>query len=416
MSESAVGKRMPRTDAISQVLGRVKYGDDMPPLPGMLYAKVLKSKVPHAEDLKINTDKAEGLSGVKAVITAKDVPGNAYGQLVPDQFVCAQDRIRYVGEPLAVVAAESAAIAEKAIDLIDVKYREIPAVFDPREAMKPDAPKVHPPKENILDGFKLRRGDVDKGFSESDSVFEDHFETPMVEHCSMETHVGTAVFDDVTGKVTIWTAIQVPWIVRAVLQHVLHLPATKIRIIVTPVGGAFGGKNEPLIEHHLALLAMKTKRPVRMTLTRKEEFEYSSVRQRMYLDFKTGVKKDGTLVASQVKVIIDNGAGTGWGVVGLKKGFMFIGPYRIPNVKIDNFLVYTNTPIQSSMRGYNQVQAAFASEVHYERIARSLGMDSVQFRLKNALKDGDTLPTGQVLHGVGITECIQRVAEAAGWR
>lgn len=413
MEMSFIGKRLPRLDAYQQVSGQSKYADDLPELPGMLHAKVLTSKYASAEILKVDTQKAEALPGVAAVITAKDVPNNIIGLKVQDEYVFADTRTHYVGEAIAAVAAETEEIAEDALKHIQVDYRELTPVLDPREAMNPKAPQVHPDKENIVLHFKLRQGDVVQGFNQSDVVIEDHFETKPVEHCHIETHAGIAQVDD-SGKLTIWCTSQLPFIIRIFLQAVLQLPATKIRVVKTDVGGAFGGKNELSVEHHIALLALKTRRPVKMAWTRKDEFERSTHRHRMFLDYKTGAKRDGTLMAMEVQIVIDNGPITSWSVVPPTKAFMHIGPYRVPNVKVDNYLVSTNMPPMCSMRGFGSTTPAYASETHMEHVARNLGIDSVAFRLKNALKQGDVLASGQTLGTCGLTECIQKAAEAAG--
>lgn len=413
MDLSIIGKRIPRLDARDQVTGESRYADDLPVLPGMLYAKVLKSKYASAEILNIDTLEAESLPGVATVITAKDVPNNCIGLKVQDEYVFADTRTHYTGEPVAAVAAETEEIAEKALELIRVDYKELTPVFDPRQAMKPKAARVHNEKENTVVHFKLRRGDIEKGFEQSDVIVEDHFETKPVEHGHIETHAGMARVDQ-NGKLTVWTTTQLPYIIRIFLQSVLLLPATKIRVVKTDVGGAFGGKNELSVEHHIALLALKTGRPVKMVWKREDEFQRSTRRHRMFMDYKTGAKKDGTLMATELKIIIDNGPITSWSVVPPSKAFLHIGPYNIPNVKIDNYLVYSNMPPMCSMRGFGSTTPAYASETHLERLARTLGIDSVAFRVKNALKQGDILASGQTLGTCGFIECIQKAASAAG--
>lgn len=415
MKYSIVGKSVPRRDAVEQVLGRVEYADDLS-LPGMLHAKVLKSKNCCAEIRNIDTSGAEELSGVKAVITAKDVPNNLYGPMVQDEHVFAEDEIRYVGEPIAVVAAESEGTAEEAIELINFDAESKEPVFDPRDALESDVPKVNPPKENLVFHYKVRKGDVEKGFKDSDVVVEDHFETPMIEHCHLEPHSAIAVFDDVNGKLKVWTSSQDPCVLREILQQIVKLPTYKIRVIQPPLGGGFGGKLQLSMEHHLALLAMKTKQPVKMTMTREEEFTFSTRRPRYFLNYKTGVRDDGTLVASEIQNIMDNGAATDWCPVAMVKGFMHPGPYRVPNVKVDNKLVYTNTFPSGPKRGFGVTGPTFGTESHIDNIAHEIGMDPLEFRLHNALEDGDELPTRQKLHGVGIKECIEKVAEAAEWK
>jgi CO/xanthine dehydrogenase Mo-binding subunit len=414
MELSVVGKPFPRLDAREQVTGQTKYADDLPELPGMLYARALTSRHSSAEILSLDTSKAESLPGVAAVITAKDVPNNCIGLKVQDEYVFAETRTHYKGEAIAAVAAETPEIAQEAVDKIQVEYRELQPVFDPREAMKADAPSVHPDKDNVVLHFKLRQGDVEQGFSQSDVVVEDQFQTQLVEHSHMETHGGLAQVDN-NGKLTVWSSNQLPFILRILLQMVLGMPATNIRVIKTNVGGAFGGKNELSIEHHAALLALKTGRPVKMVWTREDEFQRSTLRHRMFMDYKTGAKKDGTLTAVQVRIIMDNGPITSWSMVPPTKAFLHFGPYRVPNVKVDNFLVSTNMPPQCSMRGFGSTSPTYGAEVHMEHVTRTLGIDSVAFRLKNALREGDVLACGQKLGTCGLTEAIERAAEAVGW-
>jgi CO/xanthine dehydrogenase Mo-binding subunit len=278
--------------------------------------------------------------------------------------------------------------------------------------MEEGALQVHPGKENTVLHFKLRKGDMERGFNESEVIVEDQFETAPVEQAHLETHAGLAQVDN-DGKLTVWTSTQLPFIARIFLQQVLQLPATKIRVSKTAVGGAFGGKNELSVEHHISLLALKTGRPVKMVWTRGDEFQRSTRRHRMFMEYKSGAKKDGTILAMEARIIMDNGPITSWSVVPPSKAFLHIGPYNIPNVKVDNYLVYTNMPPMCSMRGFGSTSPAYASETHMEHMARTLGIDSVTFRLKNALREGDVLASGQIVGTCGLTECIQKAAAAA---
>jgi CO/xanthine dehydrogenase Mo-binding subunit len=413
MKTSVVGARIPRLDALEQAKGQTKYLDDLTELPGTLHAMVHTSRYSSAEILNVDLSEAERLPGVAAVITSKDVPNNCVGLQVADEYVFADKRAHYRGEAIAAVAAETPEIAMMAVDKIHVEYRELEPVFDPREAMKPDAPLVHPERDNLVLHVKLRRGDVEQGFSQSDLVVEDHFETPLVEHSHMETHCGVAQVDH-NGKLTVWTSTQMPFIVRILLQMCLGMPATKIRVIKTAVGGAFGGKNELSVEHHIALLAIKTGRPVKMVWRREDEFQRSTLRHRMFMDYKTGVKKDGNLVAVEVRIVMDNGPITSWSMGPPRKAFLHFGPYRVPNVKVDNYLVSTNMPPQCSMRGFGSTTPTYGAEVHMEHVARTVGIDSVEFRLRNALREGDILACGQTLGTCGLSEAIRAAAAASG--
>ena len=289
-----VGKSLPKTDAMDKVLGAAKYTEDME-LPGMLYAKLLRSKYPHAKVLNIDIRKAEKLLGVKAAITAKDIPLNSFGYNFKDQVVLADGKVRYMGDPLVAVAAESEEIAEEALDLIEVDYKILPAVYDPRKALKADAPKVHE-GGNLCFHRKIRFGNVEEGFRLSDKIIEDRFATQKMEHCHLEPHSGIAVFNDSEG-LTIWTTCAMLFNVHQELARILQIPSSKIRIIHVVCGGGFGGKNEVSLEPYIALLAKKTGKPVKMTWTREEEFIGSTTRHSYFIEYKTGVKNDGALMA-----------------------------------------------------------------------------------------------------------------------
>jgi len=408
-----LGKGVAKVDVLGKVLGQAKYGDDTE-LQGMLFAKILRSPVPHARILSIDIEKAKRLAGVSAVITAKDVPYNFFGGEIEDQVILASDRVRYVGDPVAAVAAESEEIAEDALQLIDVKYEELPAVFDFRDALKPDAPKLHD-GGNLRTHRKIRSGDVERGFRDSDVVVEDNLWTQRMEHCHIEPHAATAVMSP-DGKMTVRTCLSMPFVVQAELAKVLAMPLTKVRIVQAESGGNFGGRNDMSVEPYVALLAIKTGHPVRIVWTREDEFVGSTSRHLMYVEYKTGVKKDGEILAREVKVTSDAGAYTSYGPSSLMKGCICSsGPYRIPNMKVDGYLVFTNNPVGGAMRGFGVAQVLAAEETHMDHIAAELGMDPVKFRLKNALKNGDRTMTGQVLHSVGISETIQRASEAMKW-
>lgn len=413
MNYTVVGKSVTRTDILDKVLGRSKYADDLE-FPGVLYAKLLRSKLPHARIINIDISEAERLSSVKSVITAKDVPVNTFGPEVKDQIILASDKVRYFGDPVAAVAAESEETAEDAIELINVEYEELPAVFDPREALKSGAPRVHD-GGNLAAHRKIRSGDVEKGFQISDEIIEDTFSTQKMEHCPMEPRAGTAVVD-ANGKVTVWSSLPKPFVAQAELARVLKLPITKVRIIQPECGGSFGGRNDISLEPYIALLAMKTKQPVKMVWSREEEFIGSTTRHSYYFEYKTGVKRDGRLIAREVRMISDAGAYSSFGGSVLTKScILACGPYKIPNVKVDGYLVFTNHPVGGAMRGFGAPQAFAAEETHMDHIARCLGIGPLELRLKNALKTGDRTATGQVLHSVGFTETILKAAKAARW-
>jgi nicotinate dehydrogenase large molybdopterin subunit len=413
MEYKFVGKSFPKLDTMDKVIGNAAYTDDIE-YPGMLYAKTLRSKHPHATIVSLDSSRAERLLGVKAIITAKDVPLNAHGYNFKDQVVFAQDKARYLGDPIVAVAAETEEIAEEALEYIDVEYKLLPAVFDPREALKSDAVKVHE-GGNLRSHRKIRYGNVEEGFSISDELIEDMFSTQKVEHCHLEPHTGIAIFNDQEG-LTIWTTCAMLFNVHSELARVLQIPSSKIRIIHTTCGGGFGGKNEVSLEPYIALLAMKTRRPVKMIWTREEEFIGSTIRHSYFMEYKTGVRRDGTLVAQEIKLISDNGAYTQLGESVLTKACIFAtGPYRIPHVKIDGYLAYTNNTVGGAMRGFGVPQVSAAVESHIDHIAEVLGLDPLELRLRNALKSADLIPTGQMLHNVQLGETLSKASTAADW-
>jgi CO/xanthine dehydrogenase Mo-binding subunit len=411
-----IGQRIPRHDAVLQVTGRAEYGVDLT-RPGMLWARVLRSPHSHARILRLDTLRAENLPGVAAVITAKDVPNNRFGFTHLDQPLLAEDRVRYREEPVAAVAAESLEVAEEALSLIQVEYEPLPGVFDPLEALNDDAPRVHEEREsNIASHVKIRYGDIEHGWQESEEVVEETITTQMVEHGHIEPHAAVAEMDP-RGVLTVHSSVQRPFLVATDLGKILKMPQNRIRVVVTAVGGGFGGKNEISLEPYICLLALKTKRPVKMVYSREEEFQATTVRHPYIVKFKTGVKRDGRLVARQVEIISDSGAYVSWGESTLSKAAIHAaGPYRIPHVKIDGYLVYTNNKVGGAMRGFGVPQLGFAYECHTDTVAERIGLDPLEFRLKNIIEDGSTLPTGQVLEKVFLKETVREAVKLAGWR
>jgi carbon-monoxide dehydrogenase large subunit len=425
-----VGKNIPRVDAIGKVTGSTSYTTDVK-LPGMLYGKTLKSPFPHARILNIDISKAARLRGVKAVVTGKDLNAR-YGYCIQDQTYYCCDKTRYTGDPVAGVAAIDEDTAEEALDLIRVDYEELIAVFDPIKAMEPDSPLVHenlvdyphdpkyPPigGTNICYEFRIRKGDVEQGFKNSEVISEDTFKTPVIQHCHLEPHVSVVQMDN-SGRLTIWTNTQTPYICAREISKSLGIPMNKIRIICREIGGGFGAKNLLKVEPLCIALAMKVKnnRPVKISLTREEEFQGPTVvRHASVVKVKTGVKKDGTLVARQVKIVFDTGAYADYGPsVARFAGIHSAGPYDVPNMHVDSYCVYTNKPIAGAFRGFGGTQILWAIESQMDILAEQLGIDPAEFRLINTLKERSITATGQVLTNVGSKRCIQMVKEAVHW-
>lgn len=408
----AVGVSVPRNDAIKKVTGYPLFTDDMK-LPEMLYGKLFLSEHPHAKIKAVNTAEAESMPGVAAVLTAKDIPGrNGFGLLNPNQPVLAEEKVLYVGDPIAVVYAETPEIAEEAVKKIKVDYELLPGVFTPQEALGENAPSLHP-DGNILSHTKVRKGNVEKGFNEADIIVEGDYSVPFVEHAYMEPESGLASIDD-DGVITLWSSSQGSYAFRDMVAASLDLPPEKVRVIYNPAGGAFGGKEEPTVQIHCALGALKTGRPVKMTLTREESIRMSTKRHAEKMHYKAGVTREGKLVAFEADVIADTGAYDSLGKpVVFRSGVVTAGPYSIPNVKIDSRGVYTNNPPGGAFRGFGSTQVAFAAEVHMDILARKIGMDPFTIREINALETGKETVTGQVLGpGVGYKETLQAVKEA----
>lgn len=425
MGFTEVGKRRPRVDAIDQVSGKVQYTADIY-LPSMLYAKGLLSSEYHARIVDIDTGKAERLPGVRSVITAKDVPYNLFGIEIEDQPVLAENKVRYKGEPIAVVAADTEEIAQEAVDLIRVKYERLPAVFDPREAMAPGATIIHEEGQgtycqgNIFlhngnEYLMLRHGDIEKGFADSDFIFEHSFATTPQKTAPIENHVALARPEG-ANKVTIWCSSQQVFTNDPQCAKILKMPLAKVRMVCPACGGGFGGKNDLTVEPMVALLAMKSNRPVRWELTASEDFLYATTKHAMYSNYKVGVKRDGTLIATKRTHITDAGAYRTYGANITKKTiYLGSGPYRIPNQWADAQVVYTNKQPGGSFRGFGMSQPSFASEVMMDIIAEKLGMDPIEFRLKNLLHDGDRIGTGQAVRGVGIVKALEKVRDMSAW-
>ncbi|MFQ5611077.1 MAG: xanthine dehydrogenase family protein molybdopterin-binding subunit [Anaerolineae bacterium] len=415
----AVGKSLPMLDSVARVTGALPYAANLK-LPDMLVAGVLRSPLPHARILRLDASAAERLSGVAAVVTAAglDRPGGPalfYGVGLKDQPLLARDRVRYVGEPLALVAAETAEIVEAALALIEVEYEELPAVYDAVEAAQPGAPVCHEAyPDNCFVHAKLRHGDVEAGFAEADEIIEETFTSPAAQHASLEPHVTAAQWAG--GQLTVWSATQAPYIVRRVLAETFGLPPEAVRVIVSPLGGGYGGKGHVRIEPLAAALAWQSGgRPVKLALSRAEEF-VTVTKHAATITIKTGVRRDGTFTARQIRLFWNAGAYADASPALVRGGMVrAVGPYRIPAVRVDSYGVYTNLPPAAAFRGAMSSQATWAYESHLDSIAHRLGLDPLELRLKNLLRSGERFCTGETLHDVHFVECLQTVAEGLGW-
>ncbi|RMF88886.1 MAG: xanthine dehydrogenase family protein molybdopterin-binding subunit [Nitrospinota bacterium] len=419
-----VGKRVPRVDAWEKVTGQGLYTADFRP-KDMLYGAFLLSPLPHARILHLDTSRAEKLPGVKAVLTAWNTPSWRFGPFIKDQTLFPREKVRYVGERIAAVAAVDRETAQEALDLITVEFEELPAVFDPLEALKPDAPVIHEAlstypgvdpavaRGNLCAVTRLERGDIQEGFSQADHIFEDTFRTSMTQQCPLETHVTLAAKDH-GGHVTIWSSTQNPFLVRSVIAEMLQVPLNKIRVIPPLIGGGFGSKTNYELEPYAVLLAQATGKPVLLAISREEEFYRSKPRHPCIIQMKTGVTREGILVAREVKLLFDTGATADPGPSMLAPTIVR-GPYRIPHLKVESSCVYTNKIGCGSFRAPGGVASAFAFESQMDIIADALGIDPRELRLKNAVREGDLSSPGQRLDKVGFIETIERATAQANY-
>jgi len=411
-----VGKSVSRKDGRGKVTGETKFFSDLT-MPNMLWAKVVRSKHPHALIKKIDVSKAEALPGVAAVLTYKDVTGqNGFGILTPDQPVLCQDKVRYLGDAIAVIAAENKEIAEEATRLVDVEYEPLPVVTDPIEAMKNEAPKVHS-QGNILRHASFKRGNVEQAFRDAAVVVENTFHTGRQMHMYLEPEAGVGLLDD-KGNVVLYSGGQSPYRDQMQISRALGISPEKIRVISSPVGGAFGGKEENTVQIHLAMLALKTKRPVKMVWTREESGTTGMKRHPMTVTTKTAVDKKGKLLANRVKIIADTGAYASLGPTVLDVAVEnCCGPYRIPSVDIDAYSVYTNNGVAGAFRGFGAPQVNFAMETNMDIIAERLRIDPITLRKMNVLREGDTSIFGLKVSGsVGVYETLVKAERSRIWK
>lgn len=438
MKFKVVGQKVKRYDGMAHVTGETRFVDDVI-VPGTLTVKAFRSPVSKGKIKNLDVSAAEALKGVAGVITAVDVPCNAYG-LIPDQPVIAGEAVRYKGEIIAAVAAVDEDTAMEALDKIKPDIEEEKPVFDPLEAMKPDAPKVRPEGNIYMYGDRPYRqvifGDIDAGFKEADVVIENEYLHPSLEHAQLEPQTSLAV-PEARGNLTIYTVSQALYFHLGQLCGILQMQPDKVqcknwaartgsswrhnagfsdlKYVGGTVGGGFGSKNDIHADHITALLALKTGRPCKWRWTREEDLLYSTFRGAWRISIRDGVKKDGRIVARKIKSIRDAGAYSSLNpYVVDKNSFLATGPYFVPNVLIQNYCVYTNKPPASSMRGFGVTPSVFATEVQIDKIAHELGMSPWEVRLMNAYRSGDMTPTRRVINSVALVEVLQKLAQKAG--
>jgi CO/xanthine dehydrogenase Mo-binding subunit len=421
-----VGTRLPRLEIAGKVTGRAVYTDDMT-LPHMLHGAVLGSPHPHARIRSCDVSAARALPGVAAVITGADLPQVLFGTMIKDETVLAIDKVRCVGEPVAAVAAVDRRTAQRALELIGVEYEELPSVLDPLDALKPDAPIIHEDlaryvrifdaraSGNVLSEQEIAEGDVADAWAQCDVVVDGDYTTQAQAHAYLEPCAALAAVDD-SGKMTVWSSHQSINRVQTAIAEVLGLPLARVRVLTPRVGGGFGGKMEPTVQPIAAALALKTGRPVKLVLSREDDFAMMRSRHAMRIRIRTGARADGTLVAREVEIVCDGGAFADESPAVL--GFALLmarGPYRIPNLRAHGVAVYTNKLRASGFRGFGNPQITFAAEAQLDELASRLGMDPIELRLKNALRKGDRAVGGEVVQSCGIGQCLEWVRASSDW-
>ena len=402
-----VGKRIPRVDGATKVSGEAFYGADVH-LKDVYSLKVLRSPHAHASILNIDASEALRVEGVLAVLTWEDIPGeNLSGEVKRDQPILAEGKVRYIGEPMAVVVGATEGICEKALDKIKVDYEPLPAVFSPEEALQTDAPRIHE-GGNVLKEFNVFTGDIEEGFSRSDIIITNTYTTPFVEHAYLEPEAGAAEIDS-EGRVSVYAPTQFSHYIAREIGRVLALSPEKVRVFQTAVGGGFGGKNDNSVHCILALAAYKTGKPIKWIYSREESFLASTKRHASAIRYKTGARKDGKLMAIEVDIVMDTGAYASFGGPVISRACIHAtGPYEVPNARIRSRGIYTNNPICGAMRGFGVPQVAFAHESQMDILASQLGIDPYRLREINLLKRGSKTVTGQILkESVGIGKTLQ---------
>jgi len=424
-----IGENTTRIDSFDKVTGSAVFTDDVQFGPRLLHGKIKRSPHPHAIIKKIDTSKAEKLPGVKAVVTGNDYP-QYIGMYLKDRFIFARDRARFVGDPVAGVAATTEEIAEEALELIDVEYEVLKPVYDPLYGASPDAPLIHPDLgnysvpnyiypvagTNIANHFKLRKGDVESAWKDCAAIVERQYYVPHIQPAPMETHIGVALAEE-NGNVTLWSSTQSPFEQRNQIAKALGIPRNKFRVVGNFVGGGFGCKAGVTMEALPVAIALKVKgHPVKVRLTREEEFYTNFLRQGLIIKVKAGCDKNGKLLALENSMYWDGGGYADYGVnITRAGGFSCTGPYNVPNVKADSYCIYTNRPIGGSYRGFGMAELHTGIVQIMDELAEKINMDKVEFLLLNGIQGGDVNQTGMVMHPVGTTEVIKSLAKGIEW-
>jgi len=418
-----IGKRLPRVDARDKVTGKALYTDDLC-LPQMLCGAILRSPLAHAKIVGIDVSRALQLPGVKAVVTGDDTPRIKFGIIsrspkYMDEYPLAVDKVRFIGEEVAAVAAVDMDVALEALGLIKVEYDELPAVFDPQEAQNPGAVQIHAHAPgNISREYHIKKGDPQKAFETCDHVREDTFTTQSAIHCYLEPRAALADWDK-SGKLTVYTSTQTPYYVQQHLGLTLGMNPDQIRVIKPHVGGGFGGKSDGLsaVEFCAALLAKHADRPVKLVCSRDEEFLAARRKHPTRITMKTGVKKDGSIVARQCRAVLDGGAYCSLGpLTTVLVGTFQTLPFKFEHFQYDGYRIYTNKPPCGAMRGHGGPQVHFAQDVQLDMIAEDLGLDPLQMALKNGLRTGDESAAGFKIVSSGFRECLEKVAAQTNWQ
>jgi CO/xanthine dehydrogenase Mo-binding subunit len=422
-----IGVSTPRVDVMGHVTGRTQFYADRQ-INGLLYLKMVRSPHHHARILKVDTSAAAKVPGVVRILTHQDVPKNVYTilcliQVEPDdEPVLAVDKVRYKGEQIVAVVAETAAAAREAVAKVKIEYEVLPAVFDVEEALKPGAPLVneyHGQNYFKYEGHHCRRvrfGDVEKGFAAADHVIEERYQSSPIEHAPTET-TGCIVVPEANGRFTCYSNTQAMYFTLDNTALILNLPFQNLRMIGGTAGGGFGGKVDVIVEPISILAAKLTNRPIKYEYTREEEMQVSSPRAAERIYIKDGVMNDGRIVARQIRLYVDAGAYSRHSPYGTTKAAAHMpGPYTIPNVHVDAHCVYTNRTPSSAMRGFGVTIGDFALEVQMDKLARLVGMDPMEFRILNAYRDGDIKAHGEATHGAALVEVVQAAAQFTGWK